>query len=357
MSSIVALTPTAFMVELHKLFLSKGLAEGTADNYVKSLFVLNNKKPFKTLGFLRHHEDIANIIAPYALSTKKTYLNTILHTLYHTGMENKPIYKGLKKRYEIMLKELEDTPVPKVSEKQKENWIPWEDIVAKREELETLVEAFPKSKLSQAQYDILLQWVILSLYTLYPPRRNKDYQNMVVTSNYSDTMPKDRNYLSIGVVSDGKHKGQHNIEGAEFIFNDYKTASTYGTVVATDLPPKLRDVFNTYLDYHPQITKGKLPKSKQVPLLVHYDGSPFTQINTITRILNRTLGKKVGSSMLRHIYLSHKYGKTMADIEEAHGGALSEQAEDASKMGHSVTTQNSTYILPPAVMENLVMED
>ena len=269
-------------------------------------------------------------------------------------MENKPIYKGLKRRYETMLKELEDTPVPKVSDKQKENWIPWEDVVAKREELETLVKAFPKSKLSQAQYDILLQWVILSLYTLYPPRRNKDYQNMYVVPNHSDTMPKDRNYLSIGVVSDGKHKGQHNIEGAEFIFNDYKTASTYGTFVEDDIPLKLREVFDTYLNYHPQLIKGKFPKSKQVPLLVHYDGSPFTQINTITRILNRTLGKKVGSSMLRHIYLSHKYGKTMELIEETHGGALAEQAEDASKMGHSVATQNSSYILPPAAMDNLI---
>jgi hypothetical protein len=61
---------------------------------------------------------------------------------------------------------------------------------------------------------------------------------------------------------------------------------------------------------------------------VSHDGKPFAAINSITRVLNKIFGKKVGSSMLRHIFLSDKYGKT-----------LDEQKEDSAAMGHSLNQQ------------------
>jgi integrase len=56
------------------------------------------------------------------------------------------------------------------------------------------------------------------------------------------------------------------------------------------------------------------------------DGKALTAVNAITRILNKIFGKKLGSSMLRHIFLSDKY-----DIKE--------MEEDAEAMGHSVAEQ------------------
>jgi hypothetical protein len=52
------------------------------------------------------------------------------------------------------------------------------------------------------------------------------------------------------------------------------------------------------------------------------------KINSITRILNKVIGKGVGSSMLRHSYLSNKYGDK-----------LKEQADDAKAMSHSLGQQ------------------
>ena len=60
--------------------------------------------------------------------------------------------------------------------------------------------------------------------------------------------------------------------------------------------------------------------------LVNADGSPLAAVNAITRILNKTLGKKVGSSMLRHIFLSSKYD-------------ITEMNKDANAMAHSVEEQ------------------
>jgi hypothetical protein len=80
-----------------------------------------------------------------------------------------------------------------------------------------------------------------------------------------------------------------------------------------------------YIKHHPLI-KGKITKKFQpVPFLVFDDGKPLDQVNSITRVLNKVFGKKVGSSMLRHIYVSGKYG----DVNE-------EQKKDAEMMGHSV---------------------
>lgn len=336
--TILAMTPTSFMIELHDSLKKKGIAEATADNYIRFLYTINNKKPFKSLGFLRRVEDVKTAIAPYALSSRKSYVASILAVLDHTGMNQKPIYRGVTKKYEELQNELVDTPAPAVSDKQQKNWIPWPDIIAKREELEKIVKELPKTKLTSAQYDTLLQWVILSLYTHFPPRRNKDYQNMYVVKEMSDSLPKDRNYFSED----------------KFIFNDYKTARKYGQQIE-DVPEELVAALHTYLKHHP-LNKGKITKTKQIPLLVTADGNPLSAINAITRILNKTLGKKVGSSMLRHIYLTNKYGKTMEEIQEQYGEELAEQKTDAGRMGHTVDTQNKVYI-KGGMLEGLMEDD
>ena len=87
------------------------------------------------------------------------------------------------------------------------------------------------------------------------------------------------------------------------------------------------DTLNTYIKHHPGL-KGNKSKTVVAKFLVNADGTPITAVNAITRILNRIFGKKVGSSMLRHIYLSHKYGDK-----------LEEMKEDADKMAHSMSQQ------------------
>ena len=68
-------------------------------------------------------------------------------------------------------------------------------------------------------------------------------------------------------------------------------------------------LLKTYIKYHPlkeQLTAGN------IPFLVYYNQKPVKD-NGITRILNKIFGKKIGSSMLRHIYLSSKYGNLLED--------------------------------------------
>jgi hypothetical protein len=117
----------------------------------------------------------------------------------------------------------------------------------------------------------------------------------------------------------------------QFVFNVFKTARKEGQV-KEDIPSELFAIIQKYLKYHP-LVKGKITKATNVPLLVYHDGKPLSQINAITRVLNKIFGKAVGSSMLRSIYLTSKYG----NIKE-------EMQEDSKAMSHSVQTQQNNYV-------------
>jgi len=104
-----------------------------------------------------------------------------------------------------------------------------------------------------------------------------------------------------------------------FIFNKFKTSKKYGQQTL-EVPEALSNVISEYLKFHP------LKKNASFKFLVSHDGTPITAVNAITRVLNKVFGKRVGSSMLRHIFLSTKY-----DIKE--------MEKDANAMGHSVEEQ------------------
>ena len=112
------------------------------------------------------------------------------------------------------------------------------------------------------------------------------------------------------------------LDTKQFIFNKYKTATSHGEQVF-DVPQDLVDAILLYCKAHPLKPTMKSP----FQFLVLDDGSPLPSVNSITRILNRIFGKNVGTTMLRHIYLSHKYDVT-------------EMNEDAEKMGHTSGMQH-----------------
>jgi integrase len=303
-----------FSTELKKKWLeTKKLSESSLQAYFKNLLKLNDDKPLKNLKFLEDVPKIVEKLSKYKENTKRNYLIAITSVLSldKTSKKKQGLYDNYFKLMMEKNKELKQIEGSnEKSETQKENWLSWKEVERIRDELNSKVETFKTLKeLSPSQYDVLLQCVILSLYTYLPPRRN-DYQHMMITKSPNGS---DMNY--------------YDIDKKQFIFNKFKTAKKEGQVVI-NIPNELQNVLSTYLRFHPDI-KGKIKKKFiDVPFLVFYDGKPFTQVNSITRILNKIFGKKIGSSMLRHLYLSNKYG----DISK-------EQKEDAKEMSHSLATQ------------------
>jgi hypothetical protein len=307
---------TAFKKQLTDGFTEKKLATTSIKMYLRNLEKLNDDMPLKNLNFLKDIPAITQQLDKYKENTKRGYLISIVSAL---GLDksNKAKQKLYDDYYKLMMdknKELKTKEASnEKSETQKENWLTWDEVSKTFADLEAKVKSFSGNKeINEHQYNVLLQLVVLALYYFKAPRRN-EYQNMKIVKTDTASLPIDTNYL----VSDPR----------QFLFNVYKTSKKEGQL-REDIPPELFAVIQTYLKFHPLLKGKKIIKTTAVPFLVYYDGKPFSQVHAITRILNKTFGKKVGSSMLRHIYLSSKYG----DV-------LQEMKEDAGAMSHSIGMQ------------------
>ena len=314
---------TKFKNNLIQKLKEKDLSDSSIKMYVKNLEKLNDNMPLKNFSFLKDIDKISQLLDKYKLNTIRNYLISIVSCL-GVFNDNKNI-KKLQDKYYILIKDkkkdIDAIPSAKMSESQKDNWISWDQVEEKFNQLLDEVKSFDHNKvINEKQYNILLSCVILGLYFLQYVRRNKDYQMMYIIKEYNDKMPNDINYLCLYCQN--------------FFFNVYKTSKKYGLQIIP-INKELMNIIDVYIKYHPLIKGKKLSKKDIIPFLVNYKGKHLDKINSITRILNNTFDKKIGSSLLRHIYLTDKYG----NIEK-------EREQTALNMGHTVQTQ-AEYIKDP----------
>jgi len=303
-----------FMENLSKnLMEKKEVADSTAILYIKNLYKLNDKKEFNNFSFLKDYDAIMKKIEEYAENSKKLFLIAIVSSL--STEKDKPTYKKLyQKYYDTMIniaKEIKAGEHNEKTVKEENNWLSMELVQEKFNKLREEVDKFKNNKtITDDQYETLLKMMCLALFVMLPPRRNQDYQLVNVVKKYNDKMPSDINYLSY--------------DDSEFIFNKYKTSKTYGQQRIKY--NELKDIIDVYFKFHP-LKKGKLTPKTNFRFLVYRNGDGFNQVNSLTRVLQKCFdGKHIGSSMLRHIYLSSKY-----DIKE--------MEDDAEAMAHSLNTQ------------------
>lgn len=320
---------TAFKLDLEKNFQNKNISQSSINLYLRNLEKLNDDEPLKNLNFLSPLENIVKKLENYKPNTFRGYLISICSALhFETSKKMKKLYEEY---YNLLMKTnknlKEKEKLQEKSESQKENWIDWEEVEKKHKVLEELVNKFKDVKeINQHKYNILLEYVILSLYYFFPPKRNQDWALMNIIFKEEPNLPTDKNYL--------------DYSNKQFIFNKYKTSKSKGELIE-NIPEKLMEVINLYFKFHPLLKGKKITKTTNVPFLVYYDGKDFTSVNSITRILNRIFNKKIGSSMLRHIYTTSKYGNIVKEMKE-----------DAQIMGHNIETQINNYIKKPNEKNN-----
>ena len=169
---------------------------------------LNDNKPNKSFHYLKNMEDILDKIKELKPTTECSYIKSIWSVL-----RDIPKYKKLYDEYfELLKKYNNDLKVnTDKSENQEKNWISQEEVFEvhqklKEDEKELLNK---KRKIDKSTFHKLLHYMILSLYTLISPRRNKDYSLMEVSSDRNDD---NYNYL----VMDKK-------KNFKFVLNKYKT--------------------------------------------------------------------------------------------------------------------------------------
>jgi len=273
------------------------IKDSTKKLYLHNLKKLNDDKEIKDLKFLKKVEKILECINLKPKNTGRSYLIAIVSAL--KGKDDK-LYAKYYPHLEQINADLKTNTTK--SEKQEANWLSQDVILQKQKQYMAYLPKKSKKELTETEYNFLLELVVLSLYTLTPPRRSLDYLNMVVGS---DTSNLEFNYYNNGI----------------FIFNNFKTNKTYSTQIEA-VPKELNDILKVYLKFKPTCDK----------LLCFYDGTPFKHSNQITRILNKIFGNKISVNLLRNIYITSKFSPAIQDMKDT-----------AEAMGTSVNQLQNTY--------------
>lgn len=187
----------------------------------------------------------------------------------------------------------------KKTDVQKENWISQDAVMAIYRQLEKDTRhLFSKPSLSMSELQRLQDYVILSVYTLIPPRRLMDYTEFKLRNVNTET----DNYM----------------KGNTFVFNAYKTKNKYGKQ-EVKIPVRLRNILQKWQKKH-----------ENDYLLFSEKGTSLPQ-SRLTQKLNRIFGKNISVNMLRHIFISDRVLEAAPALQKLEG-----IAED---MGHSISTQ------------------
>ena len=295
--------------------------QSTKDVYLNNLQRLNSKQPIKTkkngtldYDFLKNTEKVLERLGRLKPNSQRTYLISIVTSL--KGLKPyEQIYEFYYDKMMTLAEELKKNGNTK-SDTQKENWIEQSEVYAIYENLKA--QAMPllaKKKVTDQEWEVILYFIVLSLYVLQAPRRNKDYQLMLYVT--------DKNLINSETAAEFNY---YLPKEKIMQFNQYKTKGSY-QMQETAVNPELVDILTKYAKLHP------LKRQKNFYLLVNYKGEPLLAVNAITRILNKIFGQRIGASMLRNIYLSDKFKGVMDELNAA-----------ATAMGTSSGTAQSTYI-------------
>jgi hypothetical protein len=307
---------TNFKKEVISDLNNKNLSSSSIKLYLNNLERLNDELPLKNLDFLTDIDKIESKISNLKLTTQRSYLISICSVLEMYKDKTKKLGTLYNKYYKKMIdinEQIKAIPTENMSDKQKDNWMTWNDVVDKfKEKYDSIKSLENNDNISKNNYNKILEVMVLALYVYNEPRRN-EYINMMLVKKYTPTMSKEHNYLSY--------------DDKKIYFLKYKTSKQKGEEVF-NINDDLMNVINIYLKFHPLLKNKKINNKMAIPFLVNYDGDSLPSPNGITRILNKIFGKNISSSMLRHIYLSSLYGDTLKKMKET-----------AKKMGHSVQTQ------------------
>jgi len=298
-------TETKFMTQIKEKLIANELADGTAKLYLTKLKKLNKNKDFTSLSFLKDTKSIKELIDGLEnKNTKKSYITSVVSVLNQINTKQ---YNSTNRFYKAFLNEQKDyfnslDPHEK-TQTQLDNWIEWTDVLKIHKDLETDALKITPDELAKSRQakQILHDYTLLSLYVMTPPRRNADYYLMRL-----DTDKKTDDKFNYYSTKDGK-----------FYFNVFKT-SKYGKE-KFEVSTGLKRVLDRYIE---------LMNIKDNDFILFNNDTKRTSGSSMTKTLNRIFGKRVGASMLRHSYITEKYGKVN-----------DEMVRDAEMMAHSLSTQ------------------
>lgn len=291
------------------------LSDSSIKTYISTLYnfykKLTNTLDYPSKDFFVQHSDaVLRYLntSDMSLNRRKLILAAIVVLLNNNELPSSKMYSNAMirdaKQYQSDMESQDKT------ESQEKNWYSQQEIKDKYDEIHKQIRPIlkiPNEKLSSSDLRKLNDWMIISLYTLIPPRRLLDYIHML-NPQYPEPFDENtENYID-------KKKG--------LVFNTYKTSRTYGKQVLA-MTPALKKNMNDYL-------KKILGLPTRYLLFHETKMTPFTS-STLNKRLYHIFGKKVSVNILRHSYITEN---VLKDVPR-----LSELRDVAEQMGHNVQQQ------------------
>jgi integrase len=272
------------------------ISESSIKTYTSYLVSINKKMDgTKTLDFYKtRNKDIIKYIEENmkSVQSQKTLLSALF--VITQNDEYRKVMMELCKKVNDNYKE------QKLTDKQKEHRITFDEVKAKVEEAYNLLKTNP----TMDNYKSYIAGG-LSSGVFVPPRRS-EYSNIKV-----------RDY--------DKEKDNYLLK-KKIYFNNYKTVKKYGQQTV-DVPPEVMKVINKYLKLN--TTEYMFPKG---------DGDKCMTNVDYNRLLQKLFGQSSSVDAFCSIYLSYKY-KDLPSYED--------MANTATAMGHTINTQLTDYVKKP----------
>ena len=275
-----------------------------SENTIKRYKIALNK--LEEAGFTDFDKDAENVVKYLLLTydkynTRKSFLSAIFSTYEDRSKIPKVLRDAINTEFKLQ-KDKEESQ--QLTPEQEENYLPWKEIVKVQKRLKD-----KKDKTNTEWFE----YFVVSLYTLTSPVR-ADYSQMLVKKNVRANAKKtaDKNIFV-------------NITKPYFLFSDYKTSDTYGTI-KVPVPKPLASVITEWFEH-----LGHVPE-----YILDAKYNPVVFSNFIRATFKKYTEKSVGINLLRHAYIT-EYLPTLKTIKQKN--------EVARRMMHSKTTQEN-YNLP-----------
>jgi hypothetical protein len=264
--------------------------------------------------FVKYKDDILKYLDTLSLTQRKSKIAGIISLLSDKADDKdyKDVIEEMRSVMNDTAREYDEKEVgQEMTARQKDNYLPWTEIMAIYEKLKAHalpLLKIPIDKITNDVFEILQNYVLLSVYCLIPPRRVKDFALFKIRNIDTSEGSKD-NYMTIE-----KKK-------PFFVFNTYKNAGRLGAQ-KVPITTELKKIIEMWVKINP--TDWLIVSNKRTKI----------QLNRINTMLNNIFKRNLAPTLMRHAYLTHHFGNVnLADLEKT-----------ADQMGNSSITRILKYV-------------
>jgi hypothetical protein len=246
-------------------------------------------------------ETIAKLLCQ-SNNTLANYLATVLVVLGLDKVKNKDRIEQINSRLKEVNKSIKTGAMKKDTE-----IIKWQTIL---DLADNYRNKFNKTKQNKQEAS---ESLLLNFYTLFPPQRSEVFSGLKVVVSKTEPTDTENNFL-----------WQKNKTSFYIVLNKYKTVNKHGKLVEQIIDKTLIKMIQKFItDFNPNFLFENDKKGTLKP----------SDISRVLCKITKPIGDCLSSSNFRHIYLTHKYGDMVKDLEHT-----------TQMMGNTPSVAMSNYI-------------